>query len=120
MNLDELKREKLEVVSSRSEKVLDATAVKKSAKSHNKANTTYLLGCNTDHSELLGVKTGTTLVKYSVKLEGTELVGEEKKPAVTTQAPRENRENARNQNNRQPRTLKKVVTESESDFPKLA
>jgi hypothetical protein len=76
LNLDELKREKLEVVASKSDKVLDsATSVKKAAKSSNKFNPTYLLGCNTDHSDLLGVKTGVTLVKYTVKMEGNELVG---------------------------------------------
>lgn len=57
LNHDELKRDKLQVVVSKNEKTLDVNIVK-AQKKRNQANPTYLLGCNTENSELLGVKTG--------------------------------------------------------------
>lgn len=66
LNMDELKRDKLQVVVSKTEKTLDQNIVKASTKK-NKGPSTYSVGCNSENSELLGVKTGHTLVKFTVK-----------------------------------------------------
>lgn len=66
LNMDELKRDKLQVVVSKTDKTIDQNVIKASTKK-NKGPNTYSVGCNSDNSELLGVKTGHTLVKFTVK-----------------------------------------------------
>lgn len=111
LNHDELKRDKLQVVVSKTEKVLDANVTKAQKKKGN-ANTTYLLGCNTDHSELLGVKTGQVAVKF---VEG------EKKTDAPAPAGRPARENNKPAHTNAPtKHHKKVNVDNETDFPKLA
>lgn len=107
LNLEELKREKLQVVTSRNDKVIDVGLTKANKKNKAYVNPTYLLGCNTENSELLGVKTGHVLGKYTVKMEGNQVVGEEKfATATSAPAQRDNRPAPR-QNN--PKTIKKVI-----------
>lgn len=66
LNHEELKREKLQVVQSKNEKVI-ATTAKVAGQKKNKGPTTYSIGCNTENSDLLGVKTGHTSLKYKVE-----------------------------------------------------
>lgn len=117
LNLDELKREKLQVVQSKTGKVLD-TNVKVAGQKKNKGPTTYSLGCNTENSELLGVKTGHTTLKYKVEKAGEELVGSIVPTNTNANKDREFKGN----NDKKPfnKTNKKVNVENESDFPKLA
>lgn len=117
LNHEELKREKLQVVQSKTEKVI-ATTAKVAGQKKNKGPTTYSIGCNTENSELLGVKTGHTTLKYKVEKEGDELVGSivEKKRDNNTN----NRDFKDNKDKKPFNKNKKVNVENESDFPKLA
>lgn len=121
LNLDELKREKLQVVQSKGEKVVVQTA-KVAGQKKNKGPTTYSIGCNTENSELLGVKTGHTSLKYKVEKEGDELVGSivEKKNIPTTSGNRDFKDNKDKKPFNKPTNNKKYNVENETDFPKLA
>lgn len=77
-----------------------------------------MLGCNTENSDLLGVKTGTTLVKFEVKKEGEEVVGNVAKDNkdIKDRKPKDVREKKTNTHTK----TKKVNVDNETDFPKLA
>lgn len=108
LNHEELKREKLQVVVSRTEKTLDANVIKAQKKKNNQ-NPTYLLGCNTENSELLSVKTGQVAVKFTEKPEGGDKPAGDR-PAREHREPREPRaNNTKPAHNNGPRNLKKVI-----------
>lgn len=111
-----MKREKLQVVHSKTEKTLDSN-VKAATQKKNKGPTTYSLGCNTENSDLLGVKTGHTTLKFKVEKAGDELVGK------VVEQKRDNKErDFKDNKDKKPFGAKgkKVNVENESDFPKLA
>ncbi|EGR34292.1 hypothetical protein IMG5_017670, partial [Ichthyophthirius multifiliis] len=119
LNEEELKKEKLQLVHSKNEKQLDTQILKAQTKAK-KGNTTYSVGCNSENSDLLGVKTGTTLVSYTVKKEGETIVGETKKEARKENVPSGNREQRQTQTKQHHQNRKgKVNVENEDDFPKL-